>query len=948
MASAQSNVTTGKLQGTVVDPEGAPLAGATVEARRPDIGFVRRAVTDANGRYAVDLVPPGTFELKVDYPGLRTELKRDVSVKLGSVIQVDYEMRPAAFTDELFVTAQSPVVNAASSTVSASVSDQAIANLPLNGRNFTDFVLLTPGAVNARIAGPYEQGPEARGAIGGVNVGARSIQNSFNIDGATAQSSFNGDDRGTWYNFSPFSFSQASIKEFQVIRSDYGLELSAGGAVINAITKSGSNEIHGEVFAFYRDENFVGADAEGNEAGDFRQLQYGFALGGPIQRDRLHWFVSWDEQEFDEPTRREFENFPTDRESEWEDLTGLDWERETGWLMGVNDARVMLFKLNWQLGSGHVLTARYNRQANPGNRNITSPWEEHGWSNDGRGWNDFDSVVTSLNSVVSHRIMNEAVVQYSRETGEAFANSTSIPEVFVYADGGIDAVFGQRRYLPVELIESRWQLIDNLSYSFGKHLIQGGINFDFVSFQEYWLQYNAGQYQFYSWDDFFDGEPGQYRQAFSPIDGWVSFDVHTYAVYLQDEWQAGHNLSLIYGLRYDYQQHEQPETTNPLYPLTGQIPNDTDNVSARFGAAWDPAGDGKAVLRGGVGLFYDDTPTLFDAMVRSANGINTVMVTSSDCRWQPCPTFPDRWGSIADLPPDIWPDIWVYDPQFENPLTLRMSLGYEHEIFTDFSVGVDLIYSRSRDLQSKQDQNMEPTEELTVDGRTVYERWTVFPDFNKVLHFRSDGRANARSLVLTARKRFSDGWFLDASYTWSSIRDNGSNQRSGYRYDHFAEDQYDIDADWGPANFDIRHKIVVSGGGYLPYGFMVSGYVFARSGFPYSAGHWNDLNGDGLWESERSVIETEPGVYYHYHRNTFRQPWFTTTKKSFRLGRGAEFELIGEVFNLFDHANWFTTNWRLSWGCRFEGDTCGIRDDFGELNYPGSPREYQLGLRLRF
>lgn len=954
-ASAQSNVTTGTLWGIVLDPEGAPLAGATVEARRPDTGFVRRAITDERGRYLIDLVPPGTFELRSEFSRLQPELKRGVAVALGSSVQIDFRLQPAAFTDELVVTAAAPVVETASSSVAASVSNMAIANLPLKGRNFSDFILLTPGAVNARIAGPYQLDPEARGTVGGVNVGARSIQNSFNIDGATAQSSFHGDDRGTWYNFSPFSFSQAAIEEFQVIRSSYGLELSAGGAVINAITKSGTNDIHGGVFGFYRDERFVGADVEGNEADDFRQLQYGFALGGPIRRDRLHWFVSWDEQDFDQPTRREFEDFPIDRKSEWEDLTGLDWEGETGWLLGVNDARVMLFKLDWRLGSDHHLTARYNRQANPGHENMTSPWEEHGWSNDGRGTNDFDSVVISLNSVVSPSIMNEAVVQYSREIGEAFANSTSIPEVFVYAGWDIDAVFGQRRYLPVELSESHWQLIDNLSFSVGSHLVQGGINFDFESFEEYWLQFNSGQYQFASWDDFFDGRPRQYQQAFSPIDGWVSFDVHTYAAYLQDEWQAASNLSLIYGLRYDYQQHEQPITANPLYPLTGQIPNDTDNVSVRFGTAWDPSGDGEAVLRGGIGLFYDPTPTLFDAMVRSANGINTVMVTS-DCRWQPCPTFPERWDSIADLPPDSYPDIWVYDPQFENPQTLRISIGYEREIFNDFSVGVDFVYSRSRDLQSKQDQNMGPTEELTGDGRTVYRRWTVFPFFNKVLHFRSDGRANARSLVLTARKRFSNGWFLDASYAWSDIRDNGSNQRSGSRYNHFPEDQFDIDADWGAADFDVRHKLVVSGGVSLPYGCMVSGYVFARSGFPYSAFHWDDLNRDGYWESERSVIETEPGVFFHYPRNTFRQPWFTTTNlrlsKSFRLGRGTELELIGEVFNLFDRANWFTTVWALSEGCFYDwrGDwvPCETYDDFGELNQSGSPREFQLGLRLRF
>ena len=250
------------------------------------------------------------------------------------------------------------------------------------------------------------------------------------------------------------------------------------------------------------------------------------------------------------------------------------------------------------------------------------------------------------------------------------------------------------------------------------------------------------------------------------------------------------------------------------------------------------------MLRGGIGLFYDPTPARLDVITHSANGIDTVRVTTR-CSWEPCPNYPDRWNSIADLPPDARPRIYVYDPQFENPQTLRMSLGYEREIFTDFSVGIDLVYSRSRDLQSKQDQNLVPTDDLTVDGRTLYDRWaSVYPELGQVIMFNSDARADARSLVLTAHKRFSNRWFFDASYTWSNIRDNATNLTDSGNYYGFREDQYDIDADWGPADFDVRHKIVVSGGVYLPYGFMVSGYVFARSGFPYSAGHGDDLNGD--------------------------------------------------------------------------------------------------------
>ncbi len=785
----------------------------------------------------------------------------------------------------------------------------------------------------------------------GVTIGAGSVQNSFNIDGASAQSSAYGGQRSG--DYVPFTFSQAAIKEFQVIRSAYNLEYSAGGAVVNAITRSGSNQLHGEVFGYYRDENLVGADAEGNEADTFTQLQFGFALGGPLVRDRLHYFISYDEQDLEEPTFREFVGFPAGREQDWEDLTGLDWDRETGLLMGLNDARVMLLKLDWQVGSTSLLTARSNMLSVPSNRNLVNGWPISGWSSDGQVLNDSDSVVFSLNSVASPRIVNEVFVQYATDQRTALPNSSLIPEVGIGGSGdlGWDGGFGQWTYLPGYFSESRWQFVDNLSYSLGQHTIRGGFNFDFVKFEDLFFKYSEGQYRFDFWDEFLDGEmPYKYTQAFSPIDGRVEYGVNTFAVYLQDSWQTTPSLSLVYGLRYDYQDHDQPKTTNPLYPLTGQIPNDSDNVSARFGAAWDPNGDGKAALRGGIGLFYDASPTILDAKAHSTNGINIVQVTSW-CRWgDPCPTFPDRWESIADLSPDEGPDIFVFDPTFENPQTLRMSLGYEREIAPNTSIGIDLVYSRSRNLPTKQDQNLAPSGELTVDGRTVYERGTVERDFGKIIMFRSDGEATSTSFVLFAKRRFSNGWFVDGSYTWSQIRDNGPHQRSLFRAYGFPEDQYDIEAEWGPANYDVRHKFVVSGGVDLPHGFLISGYVFVRSGYPYSAGHGWDLNGDGYWD--RSVIETEPGFFYHYPRNTFRQPWFSTVNlrlaKTFQLGRQVNLEFIGEVFNLLDSANWWTTNWTLSWGCdhnyRDVWVPCQVNEAFGDNNISGRPRQYQLGL----
>ena len=225
---AQSSITTGSLYGTVTDPDGGALPGATVQATNPETGFSRTAVTDASGFYRINLLPPGSYELRSDLTGFRSEVARDIPVTLGSTVRVDVTLPLSAVEEEIVVTGESPVVETSNPSVTAAVSAEAIANLPLQGRDFTEFVLLTPGTGFSQV-GLVEEGRA------GINIGARGIQNSFNIDGANSQSSFFGEERGG--TRPPFTFSQAAIKEMQVLRSPYNLQFSAGGGV----TISGSS-----------------------------------------------------------------------------------------------------------------------------------------------------------------------------------------------------------------------------------------------------------------------------------------------------------------------------------------------------------------------------------------------------------------------------------------------------------------------------------------------------------------------------------------------------------------------------------------------------------------------------------------------------------------------------------------------------------------------------------
>jgi hypothetical protein len=929
LLEAQANVATGQLFGTLVDPDGASMPGVTIQAKNADTGFSRSAVTDASGFYRIDLLPPGSYDVRADMVGFNSEIMRGVPVTLGSSVRADFGLDMAAVAEEIVVTAESPVVEVSNPNVGAAVSSEAIANLPLQGRDFTDFVLLTPGT------GLSEVGP-VEGARNGINIGARAIQNSFNIDGSTAQSTFFGEERGG--TRPPFTFSQAAIKEMQVLKSPYNLQYSATGGVINAITKSGTNDFHGEVFGYYTDDSLTDEDAFGRKA-DSEQKQYGFALGGPITRDKLHFFTSLDTQDYLTPHFTEFEDFPAGREAEFEAITGLDYDLETSHYPTTNDALVILLKLDWQLGDDHLFTARYNYSDQEG-ENLTSSYSNTGLSNNGLEQNSFDSLVFTLNSVLSDNIFNEAFLQYAMEERPRAPNNDVLPETQIY---GYRANFGHTQFHPSSLDEERWQLVDNLTVYSGNHTIKGGINFDLVSFNNYFPRYESGVYQFYNWDDFFDGVERSFTQSFSDYGNMVDFDTPYYALYLQDDWRPNPSLTVTYGLRYDYQDNDQPEETNPLWPDTGQIPNDSDNWSVRAGFAWDIQGDGRSVLRGGFGRFYDFTPTILTSTARLSNGVRTVRIDAF-CRYDDCPTYPDIWASQGGLEAAVG-DIFFMDPNFENAETDRISLGYERQLGRSFSVGVDLIYYETDQVQSKQDQNLLATGESTPDGRPIYEDGVVYSDFDQIVMYNSLGWAEYTAVVLKARKRFSDNWFFDASYTWAEAKDTDSNERSTSTSSDYMEDQYDFDNNFGPSNYDVEHKVVASLSYQLPYNFLVSAIGFYRSGYPYSALDDRDNNGDGYY-NDRALVETSPGVYVHYPRNGERQPSRTNLDLRLswtaRLGGRLELEIIGEVFNLTEDASRYTTRKDL---VNRYGE---IDDRFGDLNQVGKPRRYQLGAKLRF
>ncbi len=926
-AAAQSDSAGGSIGGWVGGSDGAGLAGARIEAANEATGLTRAQASGTDGRFQLLLLPPGEYTVRARLAGYATYEQRGIAVRVGDEVSLRLTLELESVSDAIVVSGAAPALETTRSSPTATLDEGEIRALPLDGRDFVDLVELTPQAV----------------PIGGrISInGARGFMNSFNIDGADSNSAFFGEERG---GLRPaFTYSQAAIQEFQVVRSSYDARFGGGGGgVINAVTRSGTNEVRLEAFYFFQDDGLTEEkDALGRPTDGFERRQAGVSLGGPIRRDRLHYFLAYDSQRLEgslphQPLFPEgFDEAAFD--AELREL-GIDPESEFDY-RGTNDSDVLLARLDIALGASHRLWLRHNLSDQEGENPSTIP--TLGRSANGAEENAFDSTVLGLDSVLGGEAFNELIVQRSFEERPRIANTTALPEMVI---GLAAAVLGQNNSLPSDVEEERLQVREDYTRLLGGHTLRLGLDGSRLEFRNASCRFCGGSYAFSSFDDFLAEEPTQYTQAFSTVDGAVSYDSELLALYASEEWRLREDLTLEFGLRYERQDNPRPGTSNPLVPLTAQIPDDED-LAPRVGFAWDPAGDGRSVVRGGAGLFLDPTPSLFVGTALLTNGVLLSRVTlRSDAPG--FPEFPARIEDPSGLPA-IAPDIYVFDPSFENPETLRLSLGYERQIGGGFTVGAEVTWSETDHLERKKDINLDPTPiGFLPDGRPIYDGGAELDErFGKIIQFVSDVEARYFGISLTARRRFAGRWQFDGSYTYAESRDQDTNERSiSPVAEGWPEDHFDLDNDRGWSDYDVRNRLVLSGTYLAPHAIDIAVIFRYRDALPLNSLDSRDLNGDGFFR-DRPGPDPALGLAEHLGRNSFRGASFSSLdvrlSKRFRLAGRHEIELIGEAFNLLDEDNFSTFDVRFA-------DGGELNPAFGEPIAALPPQSFQLGARYRF
>ncbi|MEO6324704.1 MAG: TonB-dependent receptor [Thermoanaerobaculia bacterium] len=962
---AQTDVTTGRIAGQVVDQDGQPLPGATVEAKNKGTGLTLSQTSDGRGGYRIVNLPVGTYDVKAALSGFRSQDRTNVVVTLGSAVTADFKLGLSTVAETVTVTGEVPSVETTQTASQTTVDQNAIKSLPSNGRNFTNFVLLTPNAQTDTQRGNLALG------------GQRGINTNITVDGVDFNNSFFGGASGSAEGRAPFSISQESVREFQVIQNGASVEFGrSSGGFVNVITKSGTNDFHGSAFYYVRPKSLVanfsnpatpGVEANSLSPKDQKTDQYGASFGGAAVKDKLFFFGSFEQQKqttavpIDAPVLDQdiFTKYPAYASDSSYNFT--------------QDGRVFFARLDFQATDKHRFLIRGNFNHYEG-VNATNTGATHASGYNGLEGNDTATYVASWSGMFSSSFLNDMNLQYSKDDTPREDLAPTLPEVQVGS-----ARYGGIAFLPISGTTDRKSIGDTVTYLAGNHAAKLGFDYNDTGMDQIFKGNWRGVFIFRGTSaaatkaNFIAGKWDEYRQ-FVGLNGLTADEAGRFnerqketAFFIQDQWFAGPALTLTLGVRYERLNNPDSPVLNLrnqigvdgnfTYAKDGRIPDVNDQWSPRLSIAWSPEKNARSVVRFSMGRYWARTPELLWAQLYTSNGLQGTQITifkngsSTDNPGAPTNPLAPGWGpnfrpvgvaQITGSPTTIaTPGVSIIDPNFTNPHTDKASLGLEREFF-GVALGIEGIWAKTSNLERLGDVNLAAASVDPVSGLTIYSTTRPNKAYGRVIIYKSDGRSRFGSVSMTARKNFAGGFRAFGSVTWSEDRDNDDNERnfSGI----FSEDVNNLEGQYGYSGRDIKWRLL----GNVSYernltksiGLFASALFNYQTGRPYTAFTNVDVNKDTVGGTDRPTVNGN-----HIARNTFRQPDFYTLDlrvgASFEIGPGRA-SIFAEVFNLTNTANRSTSN-------TIYGVGPDPRADFGTLNgYTQTPRTVQLAARYDF
>jgi hypothetical protein len=854
------------ITGTVFDQGKAVLPGATVTVTNQATGIARDAVAGAEGRFVIPTLLPGTYSIRAELSGFQAQTREGLVLSIGQEVTVDLTMQVAGVAENVTVTAEAPIIEVTASRLGAVVSDREIDSLPSQGRNHLSLMQIIPGLVPELTPGEFEGG--------NFNVNGRSTaSNLWTVDGAANQDTDGG---GTGPQA---RITLDSMAEFQVLTHQYTAEFGgSSGVIVNAVTKSGTNQMSGRGFYFYEDESlrardpFQDPDEPKPQAG---RKTFGFNVGGPIVRNKAFYFFNLERNLIENAVVHTMPPEAAPLAVSYADATVIKalstfarvdytagannfsfrWQREVSPAVGEDfeccqtlenrqielDSNDRMFNIGWTRLFGNRATNEF-RFSHVGEDRVDgnlaymsvdpSAWRSSGWIDNLEyvGLNGRDQF--DIGSRNAHADFDAGL---AAAHGGADSRNYTIQNAFTYVPGGGGHTFKAGFMWNRPMVKpQRIGANDNGTFTFRHN-----------------LPYNPAN-------------PFTYPSRFTIVLGNTSVDFTDdwYNGYLQDQWRVNPKLTLNLGLRYDYQT---------------MTPNTKDALAPRLGFAYDPTGQGQTVIRGGIGKFHEyhlvgiginiarrgvfgQVFTFDTGEVTSADrGVIPVDSLNTGCLQ---PTGDSGLAAIspacrahlttlrASLQPGAGTQFINTEPQIDGDRHMgylwSFSLGVRHELMRNLAVGADYVGNRGRDQTAQIDINEGPpgaNGRITRPGPAGFDPGgELIPAsarnaaFQRVLQYqtRDDLNTDFNSLELSLEKRYSQRWSGRVAYTLAYANDVGG---------RFTDDLNPRE-DYGRSNTDNRHAFVTSVN-VTPWGGLSTGAIFRYySGYPINETVGSDLNGD--------------------------------------------------------------------------------------------------------
>lgn len=889
-AFGQTAAINGAITGTVVDPSGAPIANAKVSAMNAGTDYQQTATTTSAGLYRLQVLPIGEYAVTVEASSFATYKQSGITLSAGSTASVDVKLQVQGVVTEVVVTSSAPIVDPARTDQGATLSSNAVLNLPLVSRNPLNFILEQPnvsGHSNTEFGVPRK-----------VNANGFNDRINYQLDGSNNVES----DRA---GIRLLPISQTWIQEVQAVNNGFAPEFgNTIGTLFNTITRSGANDLHGEAAYLFRRTPMSARPAllPDNQPTPDVNVDAGFAdAGGRLVKDRVFFFGGY------EHVKRDLPASVTAAPAALAQL-GLPATFANAIPFNQN-VTFFIGKLDWQLTSKHRLTLRYNghRNDSPYNSSIIGglylvdrTFEFVDRSHGG---------AAQLVSVISPNAVNELRFQipFRSQSQDRFEATGSGPAITI---PGV-ANFGNSLDVGFRYEEMTPEVSENFSYNLAKHALKFGGSIR--SIRDIQVQATAALYTFPSVAAYLaarDGVNPRSYVSFIQSLGEPSLQYNSLfsGLYAQDTWKPRANITVTYGLRYDVYRPPDAKQSSP-FQYSRSFRTDKNNVAPRLGVA---IGLGKTVVRASGGIFYDPFQTDLYRRALLNNGTPAFFALSAIPQVPFAPAFPNVFSG----PPQGFTlgiqDITTVSPDFASLYSVNTNLSISREIARDLAFTATYLFTRGNRLPVMRNINLVPSGQQLADGRPIFGSARIFPGFGNILSAESVGQSEYNGLNLTLTKRLSNGFEMFATYTWSHAIDDAPEQNNIDSSNFLLSDPTNRRRDRANSLTDRRHAFngnliytpALRGGSralrYVVNGSQIAAIATIQSGDVFNMGSNRVLNADPSTSStfQRPLV---------IGRNTLRAPrtseFNVRYTRLFPLGERMKLEFIAESTNVFNRTN---------------------------------------------